>query len=121
MTDFMDTAWTKRAGEWIAPKAKRCDVCAQLIYDKNHPDPCDRPTYDELLKVGQHDDFDPFTPAQRFEHQQRIAHDNMNFAMRYRNLLQTLLDRHNGDSLAPTILSPTDVAEIDAALAWVGD
>jgi hypothetical protein len=41
--------------------------------------------------------------------------------MRYRKVLQGLLDRHNGDSLAPTILSPTDVAEIDAALSWVGD
>jgi hypothetical protein len=112
MTDFMDTAWTKRAGEWIAPKAKRCDVCAQFIYeghidctcDKNHPDPCDRPTYDQLG-----------------EHLRRIAGDNMDFAMRYRKVLQGLLDRHNGDSLAPTILSPTDVAEIDAALSWVGD
>ena len=37
----------------------------------------------------------------------------MNFAMRYRNLLQSLLRKGT--------LSPTDVAEIEAALAWVGD
>jgi hypothetical protein len=104
MTDFMDTAWTKRAGEWIAPKAKRCDVCAQFIYeghidctcDKNHPDPCDRPTYDQLG-----------------EHLRRIAGDNMDFAMRYRKVLQGLLDKGT--------LSPIDAAEIDAALSWVGD
>ena len=73
MTDFMDTAWTKRAGEWIAPKAKRCDVCAQFIYeghidctcDKNHPDPCDRPTYDQLG-----------------EHLRRIAGDNADIAIK---------------------------------------
>ena len=72
---------------------------------------------------------DRLTYDQLGEHLRRIAGDNMDFAMRYRNLLQTLLDRHNGwhsgsiygDSLAPTILSPTDVAEIDAALSWVGD
>ena len=106
-----------------------CTVCAQPYREghidcscpSNHPANCDRLTYDELLKVGQHDDFDPFTPAQRFEHQQRIARDNMDFAMRYRNLLQKLLDGHNSDSLALAILSPTGVAEIDAALAWLGD
>ena len=90
-----------------------CEMCAQPIQeghvdctcDKSHnPENCDRPTYDQLG-----------------EHLRRIAGDNMDFAMRYRNLLQTLLDRHNGDSLALTILSPTDVAEIKEALAWLGD
>ena len=140
MSDFMDTALNWQPGIRIAPGSKWvmtngtiqmdvCTVCTQPYREghrncgcpTNHPDPCDRPTYDELLKVGQHDDFDPFTPAQRFEHQQRIAGDNMDFAMRYRNLLQKLLDGHNSDSLALAILSPTGVAEIDAALSWVGD
>jgi len=123
MTDFMDTALNYQAGIRIAPNSKWvmtngtiqmdvCTVCAQPYREghidctcpSNHAERCDRLTYDQLG-----------------EHLRRIAGDNMDFAMRYRNLLQTLLDRHNGDSLAPTILSPTDVAEIDAALAWVGD
>ena len=47
----------------------------------------------------------------------------MDFAVRYRNMLQTLLDRHNGKgtSMMITSLSPTDVAEIKEALAWLGD
>ena len=49
----------------------------------------------------------------------RIAGDNMDFAMRYRKVLQGLLDGHNSDSLALAILSPKGVAEIDAALDWV--
>ena len=125
MTDFMDTALNYQAGIRIAPNSKWvmtngtiqmdvCTVCAQPYREghidctcpSNHPANCDRLTYDQLG-----------------EHLRRIAGDNMDFAMRYRNLLQTLLDTHNGggDSLALTILSPTDVAEIDAALAWVGD
>jgi len=123
MADFMDTALNYQAGIRIAPNSKWvmtngtiqmdvCTVCAQPYREghidctcpSNHAERCDRLTYDQLG-----------------EHLRRIAGDNMDFAMRYRNLLQTLLDRHNGDSLAPTILSPTDVAEIDAALAWVGD
>ena len=141
MTDLMDTALNWQPGIRIAPDAKQwwatngiappiplCETCRQFVYeghvdctcDKNHPENCDRPTYDELLRVGQHDDFDPFTPAERFEHQRKVAGDNMDFAMRYRKVLQALLDRHNadGDSLAPTVLSPTDVAEIKAALDW---
>ena len=53
----------------------------------------------------------------------RVSGDNMDFAMRYRNVLQALLVRHNGDgdSLALTILSPADVTEIKAALDWLGD
>ena len=89
-----------------------CEMCAQPIQEghincdcpTNHPDPCDRLTYDQLG-----------------EHLRRIAGDNMDFAMRYRDLLQKLLDGHNSDSLALAILSPTGVAEIDAALAWLGD
>ena len=125
MTDFMDTALNYQAGIRIAPNSKWvmtngtiqmdvCTVCAQPYREghrncgcpTNHPDPCDRPTYDQLG-----------------EHLRRIAGDNMDFAMRYRNLLQTLLDRHNGKgtSMMITALSPTDVAEIEAALAWVGD
>ena len=149
MTDFMDTALNYQPGIRITPDAKRwvitngigqlpvCRVCAQPIQEghvdcscpKSHSDEaCDRPTYAELLRVGQHDDFDPFTPAERFAHQRRIADKNADFAWRYRDLLQKLLDRHNsdGDSLpktafALTILSPTDVAEIKAALDWLGD
>ena len=143
MTDFMDTALNYQPGIRIEPDAKRwvmtngigevpvCRVCAQPIQeghvdctcDKNHPENCDRPTYAELLRVGQHDDFDPFTPAERFEHQRKVAGDNMDLAMRYRNVLQALLVRHNGDgdSLALTILSPADVTEIKAALDWLGD
>ena len=91
-----------------------CETCRQPVYEghvdcscpSNHPANCDRLTYDQLG-----------------EHLRRIAGDNMDFAMRYRNLLQTLLDRHNGKgtSMMITALSPTDVAEIEAALAWVGD
>jgi phytoene dehydrogenase-like protein len=147
MTDFMDTALNYQPGIRIAPSRKWvmtngtiqmdvCTVCAQPYREghrncscpSNHPDPCERPTYDELLRVGQHDDFDPFTPAERFAHQRRIADKNADFAWRYRDLLQKLLDRHNsdGDSLpktafALTILSPADVAEIKAALDWLGD
>ena len=143
MTDFMDTALNWQPGIRIAPDAKRwvmtngigqlpvCRVCAQPIYeghvdctcDKNHPENCERETYAELLKVGASDSHDPFTPAERFANSRRIADKNADFAWRYRDLLQKLLDRHNGggDPLAITILSPTDVAEIDAALAWVGD
>ena len=121
MTDFMDTALNYQPGIRIAPDAKRwvitngigqlpvCDVCAQPIYeghidctcDKNHPENCDRLSYGQLQ-----------------EHLRRIAGDNMDFAVTYRKVLQALLDRHNadGDSLAPTVLSPTDVAEIETAL-----
>ena len=127
MTDFMDTALNYQAGIRIEPDAQRwvitngigqlpvCDVCAQPIYEghidctcdiSHNPENCDRLTYDQLG-----------------EHLRRIAGDNMDFAMRYRNLLQTLLDRHNGDGdpLAITILSATDVAEIKAVLDWLGD
>ena len=124
MTDT--TRWVITNG---ITQMRLCEVCRQPIYEghidctcvNNHPENCDRPTYAELLRVGQHDDFDPFTPAERFEHQRKVAGDNMDFAMRYRNLLQKLLDGHNSDSLALAILSPTGVAEIDAALAWLGD
>ena len=125
MTDFMDTALNYQAGIRIAPNSKWvmtngtiqmdvCTVCAQPYREghidctcpSNHAERCDRLTYDQLG-----------------EHLRRIAGDNMDFAMRYRNLLQTLLDRHNGKgtSMMITALSPTDVAEIEAALAWVGD
>ena len=123
MTDFMDTALNYQAGIRIAPSSKWvltngtiqmdiCTVCAQPYREghrncdcpTNHPDPCDRLTYDQLG-----------------EHLRRIAGDNMDFAMRYRDLLQKLLDGHNSDSLALAILSPKGVAEIDAALSWVGD
>jgi hypothetical protein len=143
MTDFMDTALNYQPGIRITPDAKRwvmtngigqlpvCDVCAQPIYeghvdctcDKNHPENCERETYAELLKVGASDSHDPFTPAERFANSRRIADKNADFAWRYRDLLQKLLDRHNGggDPLAITILSPADVAEIKAALDWLGD
>jgi len=49
----------------------------------------------------------------RLEHQRMIAGDNADFAMRYRKVLQGLLDKGT--------LSPIDAAEIDAALSWVGD
>ena len=125
MTDFMDTALNYQAGIRIAPNSKWvmtngtiqmdvCTVCAQPYREghidctcpSNHAERCDRLTYDQLG-----------------EPLRRIAGDNMDFAMRYRNLLQTLLDRHNGKgtSMMITALSPTDVAEIEAALAWVGD
>ena len=91
-----------------------CEMCAQPIQEghvgcdcpKSHPENCDRPTYDQLG-----------------EHLRRISGDNMDFAMRYRNLLQTLLDRHEGKgaSMMITSLSPTDVAEIKEALDWIGD
>jgi len=126
MTDFMDTALNYQPGIRIEPDAKQwwvsngigkiplCRVCAQPIQeghvdctcDKNHPENCDRLTYDQLG-----------------EHLRRVAGDNMDFAMRYRNLLQTLLDRHEGKgaSMMMTVLSPTDVAEIKEALDWIGD
>ena len=106
-----------------------CNKCRQPRYEghndctcpQNHPSNCDRPTYAELLMAGASDSHDPFTPAERIANSRRIAGDNADFAMRYRNLLQKLLDGHNSDSLALAILSPTGVAEIDAALAWLGD
>lgn len=84
------------------------------------PQLCRDPEHTELLKVGEHDDFDPFTPQERFDHQRRIAGDNMEFALKYRAMLEELLKRHNGDgeSMMLTILSPTDVEDIQEALAW---
>jgi len=89
-----------------------CRVCAQPRYeghvdcscDKNHSERCSRPTYSEL--------------EAKLANSRRISGDNMDFAVTYRKVLQALLDRHNadGDSLAPTVLSPTDVAEIETAL-----
>jgi len=115
MADFMDTALNYQAGIRIAPNSKWvmtngtiqmdvCTVCAQPYREghidctcpSNHAERCDRLTYDQLG-----------------EHLRRIAGDNMDFAMRYRNLLQTLLGKGT--------LSPIDAAEIDAALSWVGD
>jgi len=73
MTDFMDTALNYQPGIRIEPDAKQwwasngigkiplCRVCAQPMQDghvdctcpKNHPENCDRPTYDQLK--AQHD------------------------------------------------------------------
>jgi len=126
MTDFMDTALNWQPGIRIAPDAKRwvmtngigqmpvCTVCAQPIQeghvdctcDKNHPENCLRPTYEGL--------------EAKLENARRISGDNADLAIRCRNVLQALLDRHNGggDPLAITILSPADVTEIKAALDW---
>ena len=89
-----------------------CDVCAQPIQeghvdctcDKNHPENCFRPTYEGL--------------EAKLENARRISGDNADLAMRYRNLLQALLDRSNsgGDIRLLTILSLRDVAEIETAL-----
>ena len=121
MTDFMDTALNYQPGIRIEPDAKQwwvsngigkiplCRVCSQPMQDghvdcscdKNHPETCDRPTYDQLG-----------------ERLRGIAGDNADLAMRCRNMLQTLLDRHEGKgaSMMITSLSPTDVAEIKEAL-----
>ena len=115
MADFMDTALNYQPGIRISPSSKWvmtngtiqmdvCTVCAQPYREghidctcpSNHPERCDRLTYDQLG-----------------EHLRRIAGDNMDFAMRYRKVLQGLLDKGT--------LSPIDAAEIDAALSWVGD
>ena len=113
MNNFIDTAQNYQPGIRIAPDVNRwvltngigqlpvCGVCVQpqpeghvnCTCDKNHPTNCTRPTYDQLDML-------------------RVT---------YRNLLQALLDRHNSDSLALTILSPADVTEIEAALDWRGD
>jgi len=104
--------------EWIITNGitqmPLCDVCAQPIYeghinctcDKNHPENCFQPTYSEL--------------EAKLENARRISGDNADLAIRCRNVLQALLDRHNGggDPLAITILSPADVTEIKAALDW---
>ena len=139
MTDFMDTALNYQAGIRIAPNSKWvmtngtiqmdvCTVCAQPYREghvdcscpSNHASRCERPTYDELLMAGASDSHDPFTPAERIANSRRISGDNADLAMRCRNVLQALLDRHNGggDPLAITILSPADVTEIKAALDW---
>ena len=70
--------------------------------------------------AGASDSHDPFTPAERIANSRRISGDNADLAIRCRKMLQTLLDRHNGggDPLAITILSTTDVAEINEALDW---
>ena len=82
--------------------------------NKNHPEECDRPTYEECYrKVLQLDQL----------------------AVTYRKVLQALLDRHNGGgeikepgdtpcdfvpfrscSVMLTILSPRDIEEIETAL-----
>ena len=89
-----------------------CDVCRQPVYeghvdctcDKNHSERCSRPTYSEL--------------EAKLENARRISGDNADLALRYRNLLQALLDRSNsgGDIRLLTILSLRDVAEIETAL-----
>ena len=73
MTDFMDTALNYQPGDWVARNANHwvitngtarlplCGVCKQPVYeghidctcDKNHPEICQRPTYDQLK--AQHD------------------------------------------------------------------
>jgi hypothetical protein len=120
--------WRFTNGDFDIPM---CKTCKQPIYsghsdctcDKNHPENCDRPTYEELLRVGQHDDFDPFTPAERFEHQRKVAGDNMEFALKYRTVLQNLLERNDaeGDEFLITILSAVDVEEITEALEFRTD
>ena len=62
--------------------------------DQNHPERCTRPTYSEL--------------EAKLENSRRIAGDNADLAMRYRNALQALLKRNN--------LSQQAVAEIETAL-----
>ena len=108
MTDFMDTALNYQAGIRIAPDAKRwvitngitqmrlCEVCRQPIYE-GHID-CACPN----------------------NHPANCTRPTYN---QLRNLLQTLLDRHEGKgaSMMITSLSPTDVAEIKEALDWIGD
>jgi hypothetical protein len=89
-----------------------CRVCRQPRYeghvdcscDKNHSERCFRPTYSEL--------------EAKLENARRISGDNADLALRYRNLLQALLDRSNsgGDIRLLTILSLRDVAEIETAL-----
>jgi hypothetical protein len=83
MADFMDTALNYQPGIRIAPSSKWvmtngtiqmdvCTVCAQPYREghidctcpSNHPERCDRLTYDQLG-----------------EHLRRIAGDNMDFAM----------------------------------------
>ena len=89
-----------------------CRVCAQPRYeghvdcscDKNHSGRCFRPTYSEL--------------EAKLENARRISGDNADLALRYRNLLQALLDRSNsgGDIRLLTILSQRDIEEIETAL-----
>ena len=102
--------------EWIITNGitqiPLCDVCAQpyqeghvdCTCDKNHPENCFRPTYKGL--------------EAKLENARRISGDNADLALRYRNLLQALLDRSNsgGDIRLLTILSLRDVAEIETAL-----
>lgn len=174
--DFMDLALNYQPGIRVAPSNKWvmtngviqmdiCGTCAQPYREghidctcpSNHPENCDRPTYEELASVGEHDAYDPSTTTERFERQRRIAGDNiaqaqvesvprgveyngageqvspttappeeaasppaMDFALKYRNMLESLLKRHNGEgeSMMLTILSPTDIEEIEEVLAW---
>jgi len=48
----------------------------------------------------------------------RVAGDNADIALKYRSMIRTLLDRHNGraDTMMLTILSPVDVEEIREVL-----
>jgi hypothetical protein len=100
--DFMDVALNYQPGIRIEPDAKQwwvsngigkiplCRVCAQPMpdghvdctCDKNHPENCDRPTYAELLKVGESDSHDPFTPAERIANSRRISGDNADIAVK---------------------------------------
>jgi len=98
-----------------------CDVCAQPIQeghvdctcDKNHPEPCFRPTYKGL--------------EAKLENARRISGDNADLAMRCRGVLQALLDRRNhilrsgNDTSLLTHLSPRDIEEIETALDWRHD
>ena len=103
-------------GNWIITNGigemRVCTVCAQpyqeghvdCTCDKNHPENCFRPTYKGL--------------EAKLENARRISGDNADLAIRCRGELQALLDRHDDDSLALTVLSPADVTEIKAALDW---
>jgi hypothetical protein len=111
-----------RTGNWIITNGiggqmPICDVCAQPIReghvdcscDKSHnPENCDRPTYSEL--------------EAKLANSRRISGENMDFAVRYRNVLQALLDRRNhilrsgNDTSLLTHLSPRDIEEIETAL-----
>ena len=105
-----------RTGNWTLTNGTHeielCSVCAQPRYeghvdcscDKNHSERCSRPTYSEL--------------EAKLANSRRISGENMDFAVRYRNVLQALLDRSNsgGDIRLLTILSLRDIEEIETAL-----
>ena len=121
MTDFMDTALNYQPGIRIEPDAKQwwvsngigkiplCRVCAQPMQDghvdcscdKNHPENCDRPTYDQLG-----------------ERLRRIAGDNADIAVKAMSQLTEAQEMQ--EVLLEAMVNGTDAIIANAAIKAEG-